>query len=51
MGRGFIDVIGIEHASIEAIKFAADSEDALLEFVTIFLDDFWGDIEIDFMIG
>lgn len=51
MGRGFVDVIGVQHAGIKRIKLAANREDALDEGIMISFDDVGGDIEVELVVG
>ena len=46
-GGGFVDVVWVHHAGVQAIEFAADGENAFLEVVAVFRDDFGGNVEVE----
>lgn len=47
---GSADVVGVIHAKIEGIKFTTNGENALGESIFVFLNDFFGDVEVEFVI-
>ena len=49
-GGGFVDVVRVHHAGVQGIKLATDGEDALLEVVAVFRDNFGGDVEIEVVV-
>lgn len=49
LGGGFVDVVGVHHASIQGVKFATDGEDAFLEAGLVFGYNISGDVEIEFV--
>lgn len=47
LGGGFVDVVGVHHASIQGVEFAADGEDAFLETGLVFSHHIGGNVEIE----
>ncbi len=47
--RGFIDVVGVHHASVQGIELATNGEDTLFEAGLVFIDHIGRNIEIEFV--